>query len=114
MGGTHFVNICSCGKTISQCRCPSEAKKKTIVPNGCDACIEKHATENMDASRIRLTAIQAVQKEHFNCVRCQSTTPSDDPKNAHGYVTLVDGRRFMLTVRQLSDQEPENEERTRP
>lgn len=37
----HYINKCSCGKTISQCRCSSPDKKITVTPNGCDECKSK-------------------------------------------------------------------------
>lgn len=35
----HFINVCSCGETISTCRCPSPTKTKTVVEAGCQKCI---------------------------------------------------------------------------
>ena len=34
----HYVTKCSCGKIISQCRCPSKDKTVIVVPDGCDEC----------------------------------------------------------------------------
>jgi hypothetical protein len=36
----HFINKCSCGAVISQCRC-SGAKTVTTIDNGCDQCKAK-------------------------------------------------------------------------
>jgi len=36
--GDHFINYCSCGKTIGQCRCGSPNKKVTVTKDGCPEC----------------------------------------------------------------------------
>jgi translation elongation factor EF-4 len=35
---THFIQKCSCGKIIAQCRCPDQNKSVQIVQNGCEHC----------------------------------------------------------------------------
>ena len=35
---SHFIEKCSCGATITQCRCPDPNKSVVTVPNGCHAC----------------------------------------------------------------------------
>jgi hypothetical protein len=42
----HFIKYCSCGKVISQCRCPSPSKTKTIIESGCHDCKAKADVEN--------------------------------------------------------------------
>jgi hypothetical protein len=36
--GGHYIERCSCGKVIGQCRCPSKNKEQRVVENGCDDC----------------------------------------------------------------------------
>jgi hypothetical protein len=47
---SHYIQYCSCGKVISQCRCPSPHKTKTTVSNGCASC--KAKSEVKDTTRI--------------------------------------------------------------
>ena len=37
----HYIEKCSCGKLISQCRCASKDKKLIVTPNGCADCKSK-------------------------------------------------------------------------
>lgn len=37
----HFIEKCSCGTIISQCRCPSDNKKVTILTEACEKCNKK-------------------------------------------------------------------------
>jgi hypothetical protein len=37
---SHFIEKCSCGKVISQCRCWSKDKEVTVITNGCGRCKE--------------------------------------------------------------------------
>lgn len=35
---THFIERCSCGAVIAECRCPDPYKQERIVQRGCAAC----------------------------------------------------------------------------
>ena len=35
---SHFINVCSCGRVLAQCRCPDNNKPKTVIERGCDIC----------------------------------------------------------------------------
>ena len=37
----HYINVCSCGAVINQCRCTGN-KTRTVVPNGCPKCKSNH------------------------------------------------------------------------
>ena len=36
----HYAKICTCGIIIEQCKCPGP-KTITIIPHGCDECIQR-------------------------------------------------------------------------
>lgn len=45
----HYIEMCSCGRIISQCRCPATNKRivTTYFPhNGCSFCKEKESQNN--------------------------------------------------------------------
>ena len=35
---SHYIEMCSCGAIISQCRCPSPEKEIRITESGCRTC----------------------------------------------------------------------------
>jgi len=37
----HFMEQCSCGNMIRQCRCPDKNKSVTVVQSGCIECQNK-------------------------------------------------------------------------
>lgn len=39
----HFIEVCSCGVVLSQCRCYHPEKRKTVRRNGCAKCKEAAA-----------------------------------------------------------------------
>lgn len=57
--------------------------------------------ERLDASKIRLLAIQGVQASHMDQVQSQTSIPPKAEDEASGLIDLRDGRRFMVTVREL-------------
>lgn len=53
---SHYITYCSCGKVISQCRCPSDKKDKTTISNGCSECkakLEKAANIQINVSELQ-------------------------------------------------------------
>lgn len=46
----HYITNCSCGATISQCRCASPDKKVTVIQNGCDKCKAKYEPEKLKSA----------------------------------------------------------------
>lgn len=36
----HFIQVCSCGEVIAQCRCPGD-KAREVVQEGCPQCVAK-------------------------------------------------------------------------
>jgi hypothetical protein len=38
----HFIEKCSCGEVITQCRCMAPDKKVIVTPNGCAKCKAEH------------------------------------------------------------------------
>lgn len=56
----HFVDKCSCGKVIGQCRCMSANKTVRIVQDGCPECKAKAQTGA--AAWKKMTALQVEVK----------------------------------------------------
>lgn len=50
----HFIEVCSCGKIIRQCRCMVEDKEKIVIPNGCRDCQQK-ALDNLKMGKSHAT-----------------------------------------------------------
>ena len=50
---SHFINKCSCGIVISQCRCFSKNRIETVVENGCSECKGKTASAHPLISKLR-------------------------------------------------------------
>lgn len=46
LANEHYIERCSCGAVISQCRCFSPDRKEIITPNGCPDCRGKEKTAN--------------------------------------------------------------------
>lgn len=44
----HYIEKCSCGKVIGQCRCASPDKTVRIIPNGCQDCKIRQAIKPID------------------------------------------------------------------
>ena len=71
---THFINRCSCGAVISQCRCPG-TKPETVVPGGCPTC--KAMAERVAAREV-IRAEQAAADWHA-ITEGHGYAPSDPP-----------------------------------
>jgi hypothetical protein len=54
----HYINRCSCGVVISQCRCGG-VKTETVVKNGCEDCIMK---ENQSGARLTWQQLSQSQR----------------------------------------------------
>jgi hypothetical protein len=52
----HYIEKCSCGKVLSQCRCPSHEKEVKVIQDGCVECKAKAKTG--DASWKKLQGLQ--------------------------------------------------------
>lgn len=69
-GSTHFINKCSCGETISQCRCVSTNKTSTILENGCEKCKEKAALAAKEGDKkITISENKISQKEKTHVIQ---------------------------------------------
>lgn len=48
----HFVNVCSCGAILSQCRCPGEGKAVRTYPRACGECRKTPAAKPVKVKRL--------------------------------------------------------------
>ena len=51
--GGHFIEKCSCGAVITQCRCMDLNKKVIVTPNGCAKCKVENEKEEGGATQRR-------------------------------------------------------------
>jgi len=96
----HFIDQCSCGKVISQCRCGSPNKKITVTPNGCDECKSKMKTLTEFGKRLVTlnTGAQGLRggllcevKEISGDAPCMDFIASDETLDRYDEVVSVDG-----------------------
>lgn len=52
----HYIEVCSCGEIISQCRCTRQNKTKRVIPLGCKKCKGAQPVNHMAIYRAELEA----------------------------------------------------------
>lgn len=61
----HFIDKCSCGNVILQCKCLDSHKNVRITENGCPDCKEKHTTSPALPAAIRLLRRELAKDEEL-------------------------------------------------
>jgi len=77
----HFIEKCSCGKIISQCRCPDPSKPVRIVEHGCEDCKKKKVGT-------RLT--DKIPWNNQKCGECNLSVELHDETAGHKFVNTLE------------------------
>ncbi len=59
----HATVICSCGRVIAQCRCPTLGKPTRTVKNGCTVCEQRAKDADRPTKHVRVVEVAPVDVE---------------------------------------------------
>ena len=107
--GVHFIERCSCGATIRQCRCFSPNREERITPNGCAACRGKEKTASDPVKKfVHIQGIPIMLEWLKGETRKYKSGHSQRMKADYGYIPATmdaDGEQLDVYVGPRKDSE---------